>query len=157
MFMAKLSNLYYEAPPLWLTWTPEQQKQFLALFKDFKRKEDGTLDAHYGEVIADDCDITWLLDNGFKRVEITRIKGLTGPTGWLRNHAEVADAAVSTVHIHVPNIGLLSIDEVDWIEDACTQELQSRLNDGWRILAVCPPNSTRRPDYILGRTRSESQ
>ena len=28
-----------------------------------------------------------------------------------------------------------------------------RLDDGWRILAICPPNSQRRPDYILGRSR----
>ena len=55
------------------------------------------------------------------------------------------------VQIAVPDLGLLQIDEVDWMEDACTQELQARLNDGWRILAVCPPNAQRRPDYILGR------
>lgn len=57
------------------------------------------------------------------------------------------------VQIAVPDIGLLQIDEVTWMEDACTEELQARLEDGWRILAVCPPNAQRRPDYILGRKR----
>lgn len=55
------------------------------------------------------------------------------------------------VQIAVPDLGLLMINEVDWLEDACTQDLQRKLNDGWRILAVCPPNAQRRPDYILGR------
>jgi hypothetical protein len=59
----------------------------------------------------------------------------------------------TTVQVHIPNLGLLSMDEVDWMENACTQELQRRLDAGWRILAVCPPNMERRPTYILGRTR----
>lgn len=58
-----------------------------------------------------------------------------------------------TVQIAVSDVGLLLLDEVDWMEDACTQELQQRLDEGWRILAVCPPNAQRRPDYILGRRK----
>lgn len=61
----------------------------------------------------------------------------------------------STVQIVVPDIGVLQIDEVDWMEDACTQALQDRLDEGWRILAVCPPNAQRRPDYILGRRKKD--
>lgn len=60
-------------------------------------------------------------------------------------------------HYHLPNIGLLMIDEVTWLEDACTEGLQDKLNQGWRIIAVCPPNGARRPDYILGRTQSNSK
>lgn len=56
------------------------------------------------------------------------------------------------VQIAVPDIGIMAINEVDWLEDACTQDLQARLDEGWRILAVCPPNAQRRPDYILGRS-----
>ena len=55
------------------------------------------------------------------------------------------------VQIHVPNLGLMMMNEVTHIDDACTDELQRLLNDGWNILAVCPPNAQRRPDYILGR------
>jgi hypothetical protein len=58
------------------------------------------------------------------------------------------------IHVHIPNVGLLAINEVEVLEDACTDSLQSRLNAGWRIIAVCPPNSVRRPDYIIGRTTS---
>lgn len=61
------------------------------------------------------------------------------------------------VHVHIPNIGLLSIRVVEVLEDACTDELQRRLDSGWSILAICPPNAARRPDYILGRAERESQ
>ena len=37
------------------------------------------------------------------------------------------------------------------LSDACTDELQGALRDGWRIIAVCPQPSQRRPDYVLGR------
>lgn len=57
------------------------------------------------------------------------------------------------VQISVADVGLLLIDEVDFMEDACTHSLQSALDDGWRILAVCPPCAQRRPDYILGRRK----
>lgn len=56
------------------------------------------------------------------------------------------------VSIHVANIGLLAIREVTNLDDACTDMLQDYLNKGWSILAVCPPNGQRRPDYILGRS-----
>lgn len=59
----------------------------------------------------------------------------------------------AVVQIAVPDLGLLQIGEVDWMEDACTEELQEKLDAGWRILAVCPPNAQRRPDYILGRAK----
>jgi hypothetical protein len=63
------------------------------------------------------------------------------------------DGKSYTVYVQVPHIGLLAINEVQVLESACTDQLQARLNDGWRILAVCPPNAARRPDYILGRTK----
>lgn len=72
----------------------------------------------------------------------------------LNRPAAGPDETHSHIHIAVPNIGLLMIDEVHWLDDACTQELQRYLDDGWRILAVCPPNGVRRPDYILGRTKT---
>lgn len=69
-------------------------------------------------------------------------------------HEDLATARA--VQITVPDVGLLRINEVCVVEDACTDILQDYLNEGWRILAVCPPNAARRPDYILGRTKSGS-
>ena len=45
---------------------------------------------------------------------------------------------------------LLGINELCLKEDCCTDELQQALDEGWRLLAVCPQES-RRPDYVLGR------
>lgn len=57
------------------------------------------------------------------------------------------------LHVSVPNVGLLSVDEVEVLEDCCTDILQDKLNKGWRIIAVCPPNGVRRPDYVMGRSK----
>lgn len=62
----------------------------------------------------------------------------------------------AAVQITLPDVGLLLVDEVTWREDECTEEIQRMLDDGWRIIAVCPPNAQRRPDYILGRRRGRS-
>lgn len=59
----------------------------------------------------------------------------------------------TAVQIAVPDMALMYIDEVRVVEDYCTDMLQSDLNDGWRILAICPPNAARRPDYIIGRRK----
>lgn len=55
--------------------------------------------------------------------------------------------------MHVPDLTLLTYDEVTYVDDACTDAVQQLLDKGWRILAVCPPNAQRRPDYILGRRK----
>jgi hypothetical protein len=57
--------------------------------------------------------------------------------------------------IHIPNAALFDVNEVDVLEDGCTYELQRLLDEGWRLLCVCPPNSQRRPDYIIGRLNKE--
>ncbi|WP_293857289.1 hypothetical protein [uncultured Alsobacter sp.] len=68
--------------------------------------------------------------------------------------ADKRPEAGSTVNIQIaiPAIGLLAMDEVMVLEDACTDILRGHLEDGWRIIAVCPPDAQRRPDYVLGRS-----
>jgi len=61
------------------------------------------------------------------------------------------------VQIALPDIGLMTIDDVTVLVDCCTESLQSHLTDGWRLLAVCPPNAQRRPDYVLGRRMARKQ
>lgn len=53
--------------------------------------------------------------------------------------------------VHIGNLGLLNINQLAYTTDKCTEELQNILNEGWRILAVCPQPDQRRPDYVLGR------
>jgi len=55
------------------------------------------------------------------------------------------------VEVHVPGNSLLKINEVDFLKDACTDELNKLIDEGWRIVAVCPQPDQRRPDYIIGR------
>lgn len=74
-----------------------------------------------------------------------------GMGGCLPLEALLPGGAAYTVYVQVPHVGLLSINEVRVIENACTDSLQTELDKGWRILCVCPPNAARRPDYILGR------
>lgn len=57
--------------------------------------------------------------------------------------------------IHIPNHSLYQVNEIEVLEDYCTMMIQDKLDDGWHILCVCPPNSQRRPDYILGRWNKE--
>jgi hypothetical protein len=59
----------------------------------------------------------------------------------------------SRCSVHVPGLGLLLIDEVMVRTDYCTEKLQEDLEDGWRVLAICPQPDQRRPDYVLGRQK----
>lgn len=59
------------------------------------------------------------------------------------------------VNVHVGGFALMSINQVGYGEDMCTEEVQSVLNKGWRILAVCVQPDGRRPDYIFGKHDTE--
>lgn len=52
--------------------------------------------------------------------------------------------------VHMPGNQLWQVNDLMLCEDFCTDALQERLNDGWRILACCI-QAQRRPDYVLGR------
>lgn len=53
--------------------------------------------------------------------------------------------------VHMPGNMLASYNEVMLLENSCSDVLQANLQQGWRIIAVCPQPDQRRPDYILGR------
>ena len=54
------------------------------------------------------------------------------------------------INVHVPGNALLDIEHVILMNNCCTDSLAEKLNEGWRIIAVCPQPDQRRPDYILG-------
>lgn len=60
------------------------------------------------------------------------------------------------IDVHTPGNVLLAVNEVDYFLNYCTEELQERLDEGWRILAICPQRDQRRPDYIMGRRREQN-
>lgn len=53
------------------------------------------------------------------------------------------------IGVHLSGNQMLLYNHVKLLSDACTDDLQKELRDGWRIIAVCPQEA-RRPDYILG-------
>ena len=53
-------------------------------------------------------------------------------------------------NVHIHDIGMLTMTKTKLIVDGCTELLQRHLNEGWRIIAICPQPDQRRPDYILG-------
>lgn len=100
------------------------------------------------------CDmeeaIAW--DKAGVSLTIGKIRGVAYPT---KPSSAVADALAGTggptiINVSVAGAGLHAVQSVHYEEDCCTMHLQSLLDAGWRILAVCPPNDARRPTYILG-------
>lgn len=57
----------------------------------------------------------------------------------------------SKCNTHVSDVSLFTITETMVLENGCTEMLQARLKEGWRILSICPQPDQRRPDYVLGR------
>lgn len=55
------------------------------------------------------------------------------------------------VEVHTPGMGLMLFNRVMLLQDACSDALQSEMDNGWRIIAACPQPDQRRPDYIMGR------
>lgn len=102
-----------------------------------------------GVVTADELQV--LSDLGLKP-RVSRMRGLFSE----KNPQRVLEDARATgghvqIDISVPGgVALMSLRSVDWLEDCCTQKLQEYLDLGWRLVAVCPPNDTRRPTYIIG-------
>lgn len=76
------------------------------------------------------------------KFEVKKIRTLSYPEN-------LKEAAVTQVYI--PDMFLMTVNQVDYQEDCCTDVLQEKLDDGWRIIAVCPPIGDRRPTHILGR------
>lgn len=96
-------------------------------------------------IVLTQSDMALIASLGLK-FEVVKIKNTY-------EHKHNDGNVIYNLNFALPNIGLLSIDEVTWRDDVCTQAIQSLLEEGWRIIAVCPPNGARRPDYILGRTK----
>lgn len=55
-------------------------------------------------------------------------------------------------NVHITNVGLLTIQKVKIETNMCTDMIQDELDDGWKILAICPQPDQRRPDYVLGKS-----
>lgn len=123
---------------------------------------------HPGETIVNDSQLVDLVGMG---QEVKVVKEISVPSGDVSNLPDIVEKLSrlaeklttlpkgdpyaghlhnGKVEVHVPGPALSIYNEVQLMEDACTDALQCQLDDGWRIISACP-QSQRRPDYILGR------
>lgn len=98
----------------------------------------------YGDLILDSTEAQEITDAG---VTLT-VKSFKGTIPYKVDG--VPPGSFDSLHIHLPNPVLASFVRVTCLTDCCTDDLQSSLDAGWRVICVCPPLNQRRPDYILG-------
>lgn len=107
------------------------------------------------DVVLCDEDITYITSLGLE-VTVHKVRGLGyGVHGWSPTHG--GPQGNVTYQVSVSGVGLLQVACLELMEDACTDEINRMLHDGWRIVAVCPPNDARRPTYIMGHTNPEQE
>ncbi len=148
----------------------KEQEKFLGL--DFITLSDFDPDHKYtpqiitsGDFVLGDSD---LLELAIRNIEFKVVQKVKVDVDISNQLAELAGkpCAISLTsggetnyntkcEVHIPNISMLMYNELMLKEDVCTDELQSELNSGWRIIAACPQPDQRRPDYILGRFNPE--
>ena len=135
----------------WDSLTPEQYAELRVAIPSLKpEKPKYDWDDHFCDYAALLKLAEFKIDVDLSPTALTKNTMLTKLAGKYKPD----EAVHGMVQIHIPDVGLMLIDEVTYLEDCCTNLLQDQLNEGWRILAVCPPNAQRRPDYILGRRKN---
>lgn len=100
----------------------------------------------YKEFLMNDAEVAAVEEAGLE-VQCSRFRGLASNS---------RDVHQTVYQISVANVGLMQIQRVEVLEDCCTHELQTWLDRGWRILAVCPPNDARRPAYVMGHFEKDA-
>jgi len=150
-------------------YTAHEQERLLRVVPELKfkqpgekvdEKEVGRIDNYWQTY--ESVDLTALYE-AVPDIEF-HVKGLDSLTGrdvlqWALQLATASEKPAPSqfndhVNVTVPDIGLFKVKSVRVLESACTDDLQSFLDDGWMILAVCP-QAARRPDYVLGTTQKD--
>lgn len=163
--IAKLRIDFHQVEPM----TREQFDALRFFFPDsyeLKDYDEKPITFFYGKEVV--CEVELAMDKLIPLGINPTIVGLTPQTMVVRMKDRIAELVAEgvveevgqylrggIVQVSIPDMGLLLMDEVCHLDDSCTDELQRNLDEGWRILAVCPPNAARRPDYILGRRKSK--
>ena len=149
-------ELGYQSATLIKALPPEQYAELRAEFPEFELAEDQTSVNDWCQwrvhgTIADlDKLARFGLEPTVKRIRGQFLEKVFVPTVGVKPPPEP-----NVVNISIPNQALFAVQTVDYLEDYCTNELQNWLDSGWRIVAVCPPNDTRRPTYIVGHFDKE--
>lgn len=109
--------------------------------------QDQILSYHTYKFVGTILDVKFLSDLGLK-VKISRVRGLFDEL--LPKLGAPQPQGLQVVNITIPSAGLFAVKKLQVLENECTEYVDGWLAKGWRIVAVCPPNDTRRPTYILG-------
>lgn len=127
---------------------------FLEEFPNTKFKILGTkvvnIDIDSSEIISQrEKAIETMVENQKNTIE-TMMKNFMEMSKNIAENLKV-DTLNQKCDVHIGGGLLMTVNETLLLEDSCTDRLQSELNSGWRILAVCVQPDGRRPDYVLGR------
>lgn len=99
------------------------------------------------DVVGTIHDVQYLTDLGLT-VKISRVRGMYCEE--LPKLGVPQPQGLQVVNISIPNAGLFAVKKLKVLENECTEYVDEWLAKGWRIVAVCPPNDTRRPTYVMG-------
>ena len=134
--------------------TPDQYAELRARYPEMDLPEDVSkaYTWSYYKTLGTLDDVQWLSDLGLK-TSVSRVRGMFSER--LPELGVPETTGVQIVNVTIPNAGLFSVQHVRVLKDECTDRLQSYLDKGWRIVAVCPPNDTRRPTYVIGHMDKE--
>lgn len=116
---------------------------------------------HPRGVMLNGDQIIQAMEQGFT-LEVKETRDFKGPASFdferfeqvaskLLNIAPEEQVYNSRCQVHMPGQALATYNETLLLEGSCTDNLQSHLDSGWRIIAACPQPDQRRPDYILDR------
>ena len=160
---------YYKDQDQYKGWTDEQFEQKMNdSFAEYMAKSPRKVN-HYSansELTMVDLDMFLAedIDVAFEIKGFTKIQFTAPQAGFdLSEYAEIfktleglrhqlADRASfnSKCNVHIGGAHMMTVNRTMLCEDYCTDQLQDRLNEGWRIMACCVQDA-RRPDYILGK------
>jgi hypothetical protein len=149
--LANIKIQLWSNKPAFAAMTAEQYVQFTKMIgePDLTQEQAGET-YREPERVMDADEMELLSDLGIV-FSVHRVKGLHYNTPHATTRADILGSA-QIVNVSVTGPNLLAVQTVTWLEDACTEDLQSALDKGWRIVAVCPPNDSRRPTYVIGHT-----
>ena len=150
-------ELGYQSAKLIKALPPEQYAELRAEFPEFELEEDQAAVNEWNSwtVHGTIADLDKLARFGLEPI-VKRIRGQFLDQIHMPP-MRVPSAEPNVVNISIPNQALFAVQVVDYLEDYCTNALQTWLDAGWRIVAACPPNDTRRPTYIVGHFDKEAK
>lgn len=131
--------------------TTVSQSKYLQLMEETFNTEIIKLKAiNVHEFDPEDCNVSSEMVQYREQVDILN-KMISKTLENLKQTSELSWNAKVAVPV---NTWLNNVNEMRLLEDCCTDALQDVINEGYRIIAVCPQPDQRRPDYILGRVNT---